>query len=429
MSAHRAPGRHTTNPGAPGDRSPDVVAAGQRSRARRPRSRRRGAVTVLLSLGALVLAACGSATEDDADPGTTQEEVAPDDASGGQEEAGDRAVDAAHGDSDAPEVEPALYVVATVAPVADLVAQVGGDRVVVEPLVPAGADAHTYETRPSDVMTLASADLYLGIGLALNDGALRLAEEHLPRDASLVLLGESALGDGDLVFDHGHSHGDDDHGHGHGDDDHGHSHGDDDHGHSHGDDDHGHSHGDDALGPNPHVWTSLVNAAALVRGIAATLSEHDPDGAEVYAANQDAYLEQIEALHDRVAAAIDTIPEQARSLITYHDAWTYFARDYGLGFETAVQPTDFTDPSASEVRAVIDLIREREVPAVFGAEEFPTPVLEAIAEETGARYIDDLADDALPGAPGDAVHTYLELMRRNAAAIVAGLGGDPSGLR
>ena len=411
MSAHRAPGRHTTNPGAPADRSPDAVAAGQRSRPRRPRSRRRGAATVLLSLGALVLAACGSATEDDADPGTTPEEVAPEDASGGQEDAGDRAVEAAPGDSDAPEVEPALYVVATVAPVADLVAQVGGDRVVVEPLVPAGADAHTYETRPSDVMTLASADLYLGIGLALNDGALRLAEEHLPRDASLVLLGESALEDGDLVFDHGHSHGHDDHGH------------------SHGDDDHGHSHGDDELGPNPHVWTSLVNAAALVRGIAATLSEHDPDGAEVYAANQDAYLEQIEALHDRVAAAIDTIPEQARSLITYHDAWTYFARDYGLGFETAVQPTDFTDPSASEVRAVIDLIREREVPAVFGAEEFPTPVLEAIAEETGARYIDDLADDALPGAPGDEVHTYLELMRRNAAAIVEGLGGDPGGLR
>ena len=417
MSAHRAAGRHTTSPGAPAERSTgaEVGVAGHRRRTRRPRSGRRVAAAVLLGVGALVLAACGSATEAEVDAGAAQEEaIDAGDDSGGQEDAGDRPVDAAPGDSDAPEVEPALYVVATVAPVADLVAQVGGDRVAVEPLVPAGADAHTYEPRPSDVMTLAGADLYLGIGLALNAGALRLAEEHLPRDGSLVLLGESALEDADLVFDHGHSHGD-------GDDDHGHSHGD-------GDDDHGHSHDDHALGPNPHVWTSLVNAAALVGGIAATLSEHDPAGAEVYAANRDAYLEQIEALHDRVGAAIGTIPEPARSLITYHDAWTYFARDYGLDFENAVQPTDFTDPSASEVRAVIDLIREREVPAVFGAEEFPTPVLEAIAEETGARYIDDLADDALPGEPGDEVHTYLELMRRNAVAIVEGLGGDASDL-
>ena len=384
-----------------------------------PRSRRRPTIAraAVIVLVAVLLAACNQLDRDTDLPdvpdgpegdleGATQEDA-------GADAAGEAAGAAAAGEDAAD--DPALYVVATVAPVADLVAQVGGERVAVEPLVPAGADAHTYEPRPSDVMTLAGADLYIGIGLALNDGALRMAEEHLPTDARLVLLGERALDDADLVFDHRH--------------DHGHSHGDDDHGHSHGDDDPGHSHDDGELGPNPHVWTSLVNAAALVRGIAATLSEHDPDGAEVYAANQDAYLEQIEALHDRVAAAIDTIPEQARSLITYHDAWTYFARDYGLGFETAVQPTDFTDPSASEVRAVIDLIREREVPAVFGAEEFPTPVLEAIAEETGARYIDDLADDALPGAPGDEVHTYLELMRRNAAAIVEGLGGDPGGLR
>ncbi|GEM_PF-33035 len=397
------------------------------------RSRRRGALPVaVVALLALVLAACGAGEE-----GATD---ATDDATRSAQEPGEPADDAAAADEAGEDgdvragqdADPVLHVVATVAPVADLVAQVGGTRVAVEPLVPAGADAHTYEPRPSDVITLAGADLYLGIGLALNDGALRMAEEHLPAQARIVLLGEDALEDADLVFDHSHDHGHShghDHGHSHGDDhghshddDHGHSH-DDDHGHSH-DDDHGHSHGDSELGPNPHVWTSLVNTRALVAGIAAALSEEDPEGAATYAANRDAYLDALDELHETIQTAVDTIPQGSRSLVTYHDAWTYFARDYGLEYEAAVQPTDFTDPSASEVRDVIDLIRERDVPAVFGSEEFPTPVLEAIAEETGARYIDGLADDVLPGAPGDPEHTYLELMRRNAIAIVEGLGGD-----
>ena len=383
-----------------------------------PRRRSTIVRVAVVMLAAVLLAACNQLDRDTDLPdvpdgpdgdleGSTQEDAGADAAAetAGAAAAGEDATD-----------EPALYVVATVAPVADLVAQIGGERVDVEPLVPAGADAHTYEPRPSDVMTLAGADLYVGIGLALNDGALRMAEEHLPTDARLVLLGESALEDADLVFDHSH-----DHGHSHGDDG-------DDHGHSH-DDGHGHSHDDGELGPNPHVWTSLVNTRALVEAIAVTLSEEDPDGAATYAQNRDAYLDELDALHEQVRAAVDTIPEDARSLVTYHDAWTYFARDYGLAYETAVQPTDFTDPSASEVRAVIDLIRERGVPAVFGSEEFPTPVLEAIAEETGARYVDGLADDVLPGAPGDPEHTYLELMRRNAVAIVEGLGGDVDGLR
>ncbi len=389
---------------------------------------------VLVLVAAVLLAACGQADVDDGAVGTGGSSSQVEDAaSQGDEEA---AAAEEEGTTDATEdasrqqeadeeeaaqasaSEPALHVVATLAPVADLVAHVGGERVAVDPLVPAGVDAHTYEPRPGDVLALAGADLYVGIGLALNDQALGLAQEHLPADARLVLLGERVLGDADLVFDH--RHGDD--GHSHGDD--GHSHGDD--GHSHGDD--GHSHDDDELGPNPHVWTSLANTRALVEGLAEVLGAQDPEGAATYAANRDAYLEELDALHSAIQAAVDTIPERARSLITYHDAWTYFARDYGLDYETAVQPTDFTDPSASEVRAVIDMIREREVPAVFGSEEFPTPVLEAIAEETGARYIDGLADDALPGGPGDPEHTYLELMRRNATAIVDGLGGDPSGL-
>ena len=370
-------------------------------------------VFAALAALAVLLAACGQsagpaqdddATEVDASEATTDDQDASAAAAEGEPAEGEPT----EGDTEVA-VEPVLHVVATVAPVADLVAQVGGDRVSVDTLVPAGADAHTYEPRPSDVITLAGADAYLGIGLDLNGGALRMAEEHLPSGSPLVLLGESALGDEDLVFDHTH--------------DHGHSHGDDDHGHSHGDGD-----GSDGLGPNPHVWTSLANTRGLIRGITAALTELDPDGASVYAANADGFLDELDDLDAAVRVAVETIAAAHRTLVTYHDAWTYFARDYGLDYATAVQPADFSDPSASEVRAVIDLVRELQVPAVFGSQEFPTPVLEAIAEETGARYVDDLSDDVLPGQPGAPEHTYLELMRRNARAIVDGLGGDPSAL-
>ena len=375
----------------------------------------------LLAL-ALVVAACGGGAED-ADgvdeAGGVESVVGSEGDTSGDEVADEKpSPDDEVDPADQADAEPVLSVVTTVAPIADLVAQVGGDRVEVASLVPAGGDAHTYEPRPQDVVVLTEADAYLGIGLQLNEGALRLAEENLPEDAPIILLGELALSDADLVFDHSH-----DDGHSHGDD--GHSHGDD--GHSHGDD--GHTHGEDELGPNPHVWTSLRNAAALVAGIADALAELDPDGAELYADNAMAYQDELEALDTRIRDATVTIPAANRTLVTYHDAWTYFARDYDLDYATAVQPADFSEPSAAEVRAVIDLIRDLEVPVVFGSDVFPTPVLETIAEETGADYVANLSDDVLPGEPGSAEHTYLELMRRNAHAIVNGLGGDASELR
>ena len=366
---------------------------------------------VLVGIAALVLlaSACGRApaTDPDAPAGAAGVPAAQDDAGSDPTEEGSSDDGDRDGTADA---APTLRVVATVAPISDLVSMVGGDRVQVTSLVPAGADSHTYAPRPSDVALLAEADAYLGVGLGLNDGAVRLARENLGDGVPLVLLGEVALADDQLVFDH--------------------SHGDDDHGHSHGDDDHGHSHGDDGgLGPNPHVWTSVRNAAALLDPIADTLGELDPEGAEVYVRNADRARAALLALDDRIGRAVTTIPEGSRTLVTYHDAWSYFARDHGLAFAVAIQPSDFTEPSAAEVGAVIDLIRERDVPAVFGSEVFPTRVLEAIAEETGATYVEDLADDVLPGQPGDPEHTYLELMRRNAELIVSGLGGDPTELR
>jgi ABC-type Zn uptake system ZnuABC Zn-binding protein ZnuA len=291
-----------------------------------------------------------------------------------------------------------LSVTATVSPLAELVAQVGGTRVEVRSLVPSGADAHTYAPRPRDAMRLEDADVYVGIGLALNDGAVRLARANLRPGARLTLLGEEHLDVADLVFDHP------------------------------ADADAGVPRDAAGLGPNPHVWTSLRNVRGLVRGIVKVLSEEDPAGAEHYTARGDDLLVRLGMLDDAVTAAVATIAPADRVLVTYHDAWIYFARDYGLDYAIAVQGGDYADPSAAGVRALIDQVRALGVRAVFGSRVFPSAVLEVIAAEAGATYVAGLSDDALPGEPGEPGHTYLELMRQNAAIIVGGLGGDTAAL-
>jgi ABC-type Zn uptake system ZnuABC Zn-binding protein ZnuA len=255
------------------------------------------------------------------------------------------------------------------------------------------------------------ANAFVGVGFDLNPASVRLAEANLPDAAPIVLLGEEALDEDDLITDDAG-----------------------DHGHSHGDD--GHSHGDDAASEvddhtherNPHVWTSIRLTMRMAEYVAEALGDLDPDGVEEYRVNVEDLMQRLGDLDEAVATATATIPEGNRVMVVYHDAWGYFAGDYGLEVVAAVQPSDFAEPSAAEVRAIIDQVRDADVPALFGSEVFPSRVVEAIAGETGADYIGTLSDDALPGRVGDPEHTYEGLMVANARLIVEGLGGDASAL-
>jgi ABC-type Zn uptake system ZnuABC Zn-binding protein ZnuA len=126
--------------------------------------------------------------------------------------------------------------------------------------------------------------------------------------------------------------------------------------------------------------------------------------------------------------ATQTVPENNRRLLTYHDSWAYWAPRYGFEIVGAVQPSDFAEPSAQEVADLIDQVRELQLPAVFGSEVFPSDVLETIADEAGAEFIDDLRDDDLPGAPGDPNHTYLGLVQQNMQIMLPALGGNADAL-
>ncbi|QBI19495.1 zinc ABC transporter substrate-binding protein [Egibacter rhizosphaerae] len=411
---------------------------------------RRTLVTLTGVLGLVLLASCGDDTQqtanesrddttegrEESDRDTGSEDIEPEEETGedgGEDGDADRA-DADDADEQAD--DGGLLVVSSVAPIAEPIERVLGDRGEVATLVPDGADSHTYEPSPSDVAPLSEADAFIGNGLGLNDASVDLAEANLPDDAPLVLLGDEALEADDLSHEHWHDHDnghthDEDDGHTHDEDD-GHTH-DDDNGHTH-DDDNGHTHDDDGHAhdedgaPNPHVWTSVPNVTAYVESTAEELADLDPDGADVYQENAANYTEQLDALHEAIADSVETVPDGQRRLVVYHDAWSYFGEEYGLEVTAAVQPGDFSEPSASDVRDIIDQIQAEDVPALFGSEEFPADVVSTIADETGAAYVGDLADDQLPGEPGDVEHSYVGMMVDNVSVIVDSLGGDASAL-
>ena len=117
------------------------------------------------------------------------------------------------------------------------------------------------------------------------------------------------------------------------------------------------------------------------------------------------------------------MPEGNLKLVTYHDAYAYFAETYGWDVVGAVQPKNFEDPTPAEVALLIDQVESEGVTTIFGSEVFPSAVLEEIGRATGVRYEDTLRDDDLPGEPGDADHSWLGLMRYNYETMIEGLGG------
>ena len=124
-----------------------------------------------------------------------------------------------------------------------------------------------------------------------------------------------------------------------------------------------------------------------------------------------------------------TIPRAQRKLLTYHDAYAYFGRDYGWDVIGAIQVSDFEEPTPKEVAGLIDQIRAEKVPAIFGSEVFPSPVLAQIGKEAGVEYVDVLRDDDLPGRPGDPEHSWIGLMHFDYVTMTEAMGGDATALK
>ena len=283
-----------------------------------------------------------------------------------------------------------LRVVSTVSPITSIVENIGGDRIRLEGIVPEGVNSHTFEPSFSLATTLANADVFFLNGLFLEQPSLELAQANLKEGASIVSLGDQSISREDWQFDFSFPEAE------------------------------GH--------PNPHLWPDPILALRYAEIVRDHLSERDPENADYYSANYDAFRSRIDQLDEAIKIMVVTVPESNRKLLTYHDSWAYFARRYGMTVIGAVQPSDFSEPSVGEVMGLIDQIKEEQIPAVFGSEDFPSDVMELIATESGATFIDDLSDDDLPGGPGDPRHSYLGLMVSNLEIMIPSLGGDASAL-
>jgi manganese/iron transport system substrate-binding protein len=283
-----------------------------------------------------------------------------------------------------------LDVATTVAPISSLARDIGGDRIRLRGIIPDATNSHTFEPAPSDARTLANADLIVVNGLHLEQPTLDLAEASKRPDTPILALGDATITQDQWLFDF--------------------------------------SFPESAGDPNPHLWMDVRYAMRYAELMRDWFSQADPPNADYYAANYDRLKASLDDLDSRIREAVQTVPEQDRKLLTYHDSWAYWAREYGFEVIGAVQASDFSDPSPREVARLIDQIRELGLPAVFGSEVFPSTVLEQIASETGARFIDALRDDEPPGATDAPEHTYMGMLRSDMVVMMDALGGQGSAI-
>ena len=337
------------------------------------RSRQRTLCSIPLVLACLAFVACGSSGASSL--GATGS--VPGDEPQGTRPSGDRPI-------------ARLKVVTTVSPITSIVENIGGTRIRLEGVVPEGVNSHTFAPAPSVARLIAEADLIVLNGLFLEEPTLNMARANKKNEAVILPLGDQAISKEKWQFDF--------------------------------------SFPESGGHPNPHLWPDPLLALGYAELVSDQLAELDADNAGYYAANLKVFRQRVESLDEAVKAAVETVPEANRKLLTYHDSWAYFARRYGMEVIGAVQPSNFAKPSVREVADLINQIEELGVPAVFGSEVFESDILETIAREAGAEFIAELADDDLPGAPGDPRHTYLGLMLQNMEIMIPALGGNVDAL-
>lgn len=288
---------------------------------------------------------------------------------------------------------PAVRVATSINVLADMVRNVGGSRVLVESFVPAGSDVHTAQLAPRNVQTIASADL-----VVLNGGGLEAAVEPAVRNnvrpgVKVVELFEAVPEERHIEEDEAHEteqagaeQKPEAEAHGH-------------------------------EGANPHAWLDPELGARYVEAIREALIEADPAGRAVYEANARRYTQEIQAVDQQVQQQVQAIPPANRKLVTFHEAFPYMARHYGLEVVGVVVESADREPSAAQVAELVRSIRQQNVPAVFSEPQVDARVLELVARDAGVKVL-PLYSDSLD----ERVKGYLELLRFNGQQLALGLG-------
>jgi ABC-type Zn uptake system ZnuABC Zn-binding protein ZnuA len=266
----------------------------------------------------------------------------------------------------------AIRVVTTTTVFADIVKAVGGSRTDVRSIIPPGVGPEDYEPKPDDAKRLADAQLIVQNGVGLDDFLDRLLSSGTGGKTPRLVLGE---GIPPIVVD-----------------------------------------GED----NPHFWLdpTLVKSAYLPKVVSA-LSSLAPADAATFQANAATYGAQLDALDAELKTKIDAIPQANRKLVTFHDAFPYFARHYGFELIGVVVANVGQEPTAADLAALVQKVKAAGVKAVFSEAQFNAKLAQTLAEEAGVQHVvTTLYNDALGPAPAD---SYPGMMRWNVDQIVEAL--------
>ncbi len=282
--------------------------------------------------------------------------------------------------------EAPLQVLATVGMIADIAQTVAGDCAAVSTLMGPGVDPHYHSATPSDVRAIAGADLILYVDRTLEERLADVLDGFRDRIPTLGLA-QASLDPADLLDD------------------------------------------PDAPGRiDPHLWMDVSRWARIAPVIAGAIAEQRPDCAAAMDDNVADLSGQLDALHGWVGAAIASIPEGGRILVTAHDAFFYFADAYGIEASEAIEGlSTAAEASIADIRAVAEFVIERRVPAVFVETTVSPRTIEALVAEVRARGHDvaiggELFSDAM-GDDGTPEGTYIGMIRANTLTITQALGG------
>lgn len=273
--------------------------------------------------------------------------------------------------------EPRFKVVATFSILGNLAAEVGGERIDLATLVGADVDAHTYQPKPSDARTLAAARALVSNGLGFEGWIDRLGKAAPFTGRAIVTTTGVSVLQGSTSSGHNH-------------------------------------------GADPHCWQDVACTRRYVTNIAEGLAAADAPNAAYYGERAQSYDRQLAELDRWIKAEIAKVPPAQRKAITGHDSFRYFTRAYGVEFAAPRGYSTESEPSARDVAALIRLVRERKIRAIF-VENMTNPMLiEQIARESGATVGPRLYSDAL-SIPGGPAASYEAMMRHNVTALVAGM--------
>ena len=285
-----------------------------------------------------------------------------------------------------------MKIVATNTVLADLARNVGGELVEVASLVPAGADVHSFQTTPSNSLTIGEADLILSNGAGFDDFMAPVLSNAQSQESIHVVASEGLVATKieELEFPKEDAVG--------------------------AEDTERSSEDERPAGdPDPHFWLDPTLTIHYVERILEGLTEADPNNAPQYTANANAYIEQLRQLDREIAETLAQVPPERRHLVTFHDAYGYFARHYNWKVSAFV-PSDASDVTPGDIIAVMGQIKLDGIPAVFTEPQFNSDVLRQASQDAGVEVgiIRALVDDQ--------TLTYIDMMRANARSLVENLG-------